>query len=130
MSATVLIIDDNENDILITKRVISKMGWDVKLRAALSGEAGLDLLKSENPLPALILLDLKMPGMDGFEVLRKIRHDKRLKHIPVSVVTHSALESDLAASYAGGANCVLHKTLDVDQFGKEIAHLLERYICN
>jgi CheY-like chemotaxis protein len=60
-----------------------------------------------------------MPGMDGFEVLQNIRHDKSLKHIPISVVTHSLLESDIAASYEGGANCVLHKALDIDQFGKK-----------
>ncbi len=68
MSRTVLIIDDNENDILITKRVLSKMGRDIKVEAALNGEAGLELLQGGHPLPTLILLDLKMPGMDGIEV--------------------------------------------------------------
>ncbi len=130
MSQTVLIIDDNENDILITKRVLSKMGRDIKVKAALSGEAGLELLHSGNPLPTLILLDLKMPGMDGIEVLRRIRHDKSLKHIPISVITHSALESDVTASYESGANSVLHKALDIDRFGKEIARLLERCMYN
>src|SRR5574337_2008630 len=89
MERRVLIVDDSEDDILLTQMVLSKMGLKIRTEAVLSGEQGLTRLRDGAPLPSLILLDLKMPRMDGLHVLRAIRNDERLRCIPVIVVTHS-----------------------------------------
>ena len=70
MQQTILIIDDSKDDILITKRVLSKIRPEIRTEVASSGNAGLTLLRDAGELPALILLDLKMPVKDGFEVLQ------------------------------------------------------------
>ncbi len=128
MKKTLLIIDDNEDDILITERVLSKIAPEVKREVAKNGETGLALLRDGRPLPELILLDLKMPGMSGFDVLRQIRADARLKHIPVVVVTSSALEADEKEAGRAGADSFLHKAFDMDQFSRDIEPLLKRYL--
>lgn len=128
MKKTILIIDDSEDDILLTKMVLAKTGRDIRPESALSGEAGLAMLRDGRPLPALILLDMKMTGMDGLDVLRTIRGDPDLSHIPVMMVTHSELESDRAASSAAGANGFFHKSIDMDEFRKDMERILERHV--
>jgi two-component system response regulator len=128
MPETVLIIDDNQDDVLIARRVLSRLEREIRTEIASSGEEGLAFLGREKTLPALVLLDLKMPGMDGIEVLRRIRSDQRLKIVPVVVVTHSALESDVAACLQAGANVVLHKAFDIELFRKEIGAVLDRWL--
>jgi two-component system response regulator len=125
---TILIIDDSEDDILLTKRVLVKIGRTIKTDTALSGDAGLALLRRGAVLPSLILLDLKMPKLDGIEVLRKIRDDERLRSIPVVIITHSDLESDREASYKAGANSFLHKSVDIDRFQKDLEHVLNEWM--
>jgi two-component system, response regulator len=124
MERRVLIIDDSEDDILLTKMVLAKIGRSVKADTALNGEAGLALLRGATALPSLILLDLKMPKLNGIEVLRKIRDDERLCRLPVVIVTHSELDSDREASYKAGANCVLHKAVDIDHFRRELEQVM------
>jgi two-component system response regulator len=128
MEQTLLIIDDEEDDVLITERVLSEMGREIRIKVANSGPAALALLQDREELPALILLDRKMPGMDGLGVLRRIRADKSLSHIPVVIVSHSTLESDVTEAYAAGADSVLHKALDLDQFSRDIESVLERWL--
>jgi CheY-like chemotaxis protein len=128
MKKTIFIIDDNEDDILLTKMVLAKTGRDIAMESALSGEAGLAMLRDGRPLPALILLDMKMTGMDGLEVLRGIRGDRDLRHIPVLMMTHSELESDRAASLAAGANGFSHKAVDMDEFKRDMELILERWL--
>jgi CheY-like chemotaxis protein len=130
MKQTVLIIDDDENDVLIAKRVLSKIDREIKTAVALNGAAGLEFLRSGIELPALILLDLKMPGMSGFDTLRQIRADDLLKSALVIVVTSSYLESDMTEAYASGADCFLYKTLDTDQFTRDLKLIVERRIRN
>lgn len=130
MKQTLLIIDDDSNEVMITKRILSKIAPEIGMDVALSGDAGLALLRSGNPLPALILLDLKMPGVSGIDVLREIRADKRLKHLTVIVVTNSTLESDRQKSIDAGANLYIQKALDIDQYSKDINALLEHYLRN
>jgi two-component system, response regulator len=125
----ILIIDDSEDDILLTQMVLAKISGNIKVETALSGEAGLASLHSKGSLPSLILLDLKMPGMDGLDVLCAIRADERLRPIPVIIVTHSDLESDKDACYKIGANSFLSKSVDLDQFKETIRKELERWIC-
>jgi CheY-like chemotaxis protein len=128
MPEKVLIIDDNQDDVLIARRVLSRLKEGVLTEVASDGEEGLVFLGAEKTLPALVLLDLKMPGMGGIEVLRRIRGDQRLKSVPVIIVTHSALESDVAACLEAGANAVLHKAFDIDRFSKEIEAVLGRWL--
>ena len=128
MEPTILIIDDSEDDILLTKMVLTKIRGKIKVDAARDGEEGLALLRSGAELPALILLDLKMPRMGGLDVLHAIRADERLRHTPVIIVTHSDLESDKEASYKSGANSYLNKSVDLDQFMKHIRSELEKWI--
>lgn len=124
---TVLIIDDDENDVLIAKRVLSRIDPKIRVEAAPSGEAGLALLQGARELPELVLLDLKMPGMNGFGTLRRIRADERLKDLPVVVVTSSSLDSDLKEAYEAGANSFLHKAFG-DQFHADITFVLKRWL--
>ena len=124
----VLIIDDNQDDVLITKRVLSKLGPEIRTEVAPNGMAGISSLRSGKDLPAMILLDLKMPGMSGFDTLRQIRAEERLKNIPVVVVTSSSLETDVKEAYAAGADSFLHKAFDLDQFSRDLKHLLERWL--
>ncbi len=128
MAPTILIIDDSQDDVLITEMVLAKVGRDLATQSASSGEEGFAVLKDGKVNPALILLDLKMPGMGGIEFLRRIRSDEGLKHIPVVVVTHSSLDVDVKASYAAGADGFVQKAFDMDQFGREIQRALDRWL--
>ena len=128
MSYTVLVVDDDPDDLEITRRAIAKLGCGVACMTACRGEEALTLLRGCGELPALILLDLKMPGMNGIDTLRHIRSDDRLKHIPVVIVTNSTLESDRRAALAAGANAFLHKAFDLDQYGRDIQGQLERWV--
>lgn len=130
MASTVLIIDDNQDDILITKKVFSKIAPEVSTESALSGEAGLALLKCEEALPTIILLDLKMPGMGGLDALRQMRSDERLRNIPVIVVTSSTLDSDEKEAYEAGADSFVNKAFDIEQFASDMKLILKRYLRN
>ncbi len=128
MGQKLLIIDDDEHDVLITKSILSKIRPGITIEVASSGEEGLARLREGTVLPALILLDVNMPGMSGINVLSKIRDEKQLNPIPVVIVTNSISENDLVASYKSGANSILLKTVDIDQFRRSIINLLERFI--
>ncbi len=128
MQPTILIIDDSEDDIIITKLALSKTGRAFRLQVALSGETGLTLIRRERTPPKLILLDLKMPRMDGIEVLRNIRDDESLRSIPVVMVTNSNLDSDEQKAVKAGADGFLHKATDLDQFKKGLERILDRWI--
>ena len=88
------------------------------------------MLRNGHGLPALILLDMKMPCMSGIEVLRKIRDDDRLRDLPVVVVTSSCLESDREEAIAGGASDYLQKPLGLEQFSKALESVLQRWLPN
>ena len=125
---TVLIIDDDQAEVLIATRVLSKIAPELGVDTALSGEAGLALLRSGRPLPVLVLLDLKIPGLSGLDVLRQIRADEHLKHLPVIIVTNSTLESDRQEALAAGADDYLHKAFDIKRFSSDVESLLQRYL--
>lgn len=125
---SILIVDDNPDDIEITKIVMAELGRKEKIEAASRGELALNCLRRGRDLPSLILLDLKMPGMSGIDTLREIRADVRLHCIPVVIVTSSSLESDRESAYATGADSFLHKSVDIDKFGKALDILLRRYL--
>jgi len=127
---TILIIDDNPDDVEIVKRILARMDRDLKVEAAPRGEVALELLRSGIALPSLILLDLKMPGMSGVDFMRIIRADERMKHVPVIIVTSSSLDSDEKKSYEAGADAFLHKAFDIDRFSSDLQSLLNRLLKN
>jgi two-component system response regulator len=124
----ILIIDDDPNDIFMTKRALLKSGFNVEVEAATSGEAALEFLQKEDCLPSLILLDVKMPIMSGIETLRRIRADERLGNIRVVILTTSILESDKKEAYEAGANYFLNKAFDIGQLCADIKSILERWL--
>ncbi|MDA8124623.1 MAG: response regulator [Deltaproteobacteria bacterium] len=127
-SDAILIIDDNRDDIEITRIVLEEIGRKEKVEAATDGYQAMKRLRENEHLPSLILLDLKMPGMSGFDCLREIREDQRLKPIPVIVVTSSSLESDRQESIDAGADSFLYKTIDIDRFGRSLDAELQRFL--
>jgi CheY-like chemotaxis protein len=125
MEPTVLIIDDNDDEILMTKFILAKINRNIRTHTALSGEAGLALLHGLTAPPSLILLDLKMPKLDGIEVLRIMQEDEHLRHIPVVIFTHSEPESGEKLAVKAGACSFLHKSTDLDQYKQDLARILE-----
>lgn len=121
-SARILLIDDNANDIELTLDAFSEARLANQIEVARSGREALDRLLGRTrrpdggrePLPDLILLDLKMPGVDGFEVLRQIKAAPVLRRIPVVILTSSREEGDRAMSYDTGANSYLVKPVAFD----------------
>jgi len=128
MKKSILIVDDNEDDIMFMKYALAKSGRQVQIMTALNGETALDLLLSGQNMPALILLDLKMPGIGGMETLREIRADARLNAIPVVIVTSSSLKADEDNARAVGADFYLQKALGLHQFTEDIKSVLGRWL--
>ena len=125
---TILIVDDDVDDIELTRLSLEAVRRDIIVKEALSGAAALKLIRDGGCCPDLILLDLKMPGMNGVETLREIRADARIKGIPVVIVTSSTLESDLEDANSAGADGFVHKAFDSSQFNKEIKTALDRWL--
>lgn len=122
--ANILLVDDNPMDVILTRDAFKEAKLKNKIMVANGGEEALDYLfgrnkfadRSEFPIPALVLLDLKMPGIDGFEVLRQIKTTEKLKRIPVIILTSSKEEGDRALSYDIGANSYLLKPVAFNGF--------------
>jgi CheY-like chemotaxis protein len=126
----IFIVDDSPTDIELTTIALEATGREIVVRFATDGKSALAMLRNGLRVPALILLDLKMPGMDGIEVLREIRADDRLRDLPVVVVTSSALELDRADAFAAGASGYIQKPLALDQFGKDLESVVRRWLPN
>ena len=126
----IFIIDDSPTDIELATIALEATGRKISVRSATDGKSALALLRNGLGLPALILLDLKMPGMNGIEVLRGIRADDLLRELPVVVVTSSALESDRTEAIASGANDYIQKPLALDRFSKALESILHRWLPN
>lgn len=115
----ILLVEDNPNDAELTMRALRKGGLANRLMWARGGEQALDYLfrQGEYALrsdvsPKLVLLDLKMPGMDGIDVLRVIKGDERTRRIPIVVMTSSQEERDIGQSYDLGVNSYVVKPVD------------------
>jgi two-component system, response regulator len=126
----ILIVEDNPSDIDLTRRALAKSHIANELIVVGDGQEALDYLFGTGdtggvaePLPALVLLDLKLPRVDGFEVLRRIRTDGRTKRLPVVILTSSREEQDVARSYDNGANSYIRKPVDFSQFSQAIESL-------
>jgi two-component system, response regulator len=124
---SILIVDDNPDDIFIAKRAIAKCRIDCLVEAISSGHQALERL-ANNQLPALVLLDLKMPQIGGIEILRFIRTREQTRYLPVVMLTSSKMEDDIKASYDAGANGYLHKAFDLPEFTEKLKTTLHYWI--
>jgi two-component system response regulator len=115
---TILLVEDSADDEALTVRALKQYPVANQVVVVRDGAEALDFLHGDRarPLPELVLLDLNLPGIDGLEVLRRIRADERTARLPVVILTGSAEESDLARSYAGGASSYVRKPVDFDEF--------------
>jgi len=128
---TILLIEDNSSDVELTRRAMSKAKISTELVVAEDGPKAMDYLRGEGTYagrsiaeaPSLVLLDLKLPGVPGLEVLRSIRADRRLRRIPVVILTSSKYEGDVSAGYDSGANSYVQKPVDFKAFQFVIEHL-------
>ncbi|GAB1350773.1 response regulator [Ignavibacteriales bacterium] len=119
MSRTILLVEDNSDDELLTIRALKKNNISNKIDVARDGQEAVDYLFGrmvEAELPALIILDIKLPKIDGLEVLRRIRANDTTKFIPVVILTSSNEEEDILASYGLGANSFIRKPVDFLKF--------------
>lgn len=127
----ILLVEDNPSDIGLTRRALEKSHIANKLIVVEDGQEALDYLFGGDPLtdpklnelPALILLDLKLPKVDGLQVLRRIRANERTSRLPVVMLTTSSEEDDIAQSYDLGANSYIRKPVDFNQFVEAIQYL-------
>lgn len=126
----ILLAEDNPNDVELILAAFKEANFLNKIHVAHDGEEALDFLHRRGthagrtgPQPAVILLDLKMPKVDGREVLRQVRADPQLRHLPVVVLTSSREESDLFASYELGANAFVVKPVDFQDFISAVSRL-------
>jgi CheY-like chemotaxis protein len=119
-TSVILIVEDQENDIVLITRAFRAAGIPNPIQAVRSGEEAVAYLsgegkfanRAEYPLPRIVLLDLRMPGMDGYEVLEWIRQQEGIRGLPVIVLTSSNLISDVNRAYQLGANSFFVKDVD------------------
>jgi two-component system response regulator len=120
----ILLVEDNPDDELLTRRAFAKNRIANPIVVAHDGVEALEMLHgAQNIRPSLVLLDLKLPRLDGIEVLSRLRADDRTRLLPVVVLTTSKEESDLIASYGHGANSYVRKPVDFEQFVDAVGQL-------
>jgi CheY-like chemotaxis protein len=127
----ILLAEDDANDVLLLERAFEKAGLKPSLRVVNDGEQAIGYLSGRGiyadrkkfPLPFLLLLDLKMPGTNGFEVLQWLRQEPDFKRLLIVVLTSSNLQSDVDRAYDLGANSYLVKPVSFD----EMANLIQRF---
>jgi DNA-binding response OmpR family regulator len=119
----ILLVEDNMDDELLTLRAFAKNNIKNEVVVVRDGVEALDWLRAATVLPQIVLLDLKLPRLDGLEVLRRIRADRRTKLLPVIVLTSSREEADVVQSYELGANSYVRKPVDFEQFIEAVKSL-------
>jgi len=127
----ILLVEDNPTDVELTLRALKKNNLANKVHVVTDGAEALDYLfatgvykeREIDKKPKVVLLDLKLPKVDGLEVLKKIKSDERTRDIPVVVLTSSKEEQDRIESYKLGVNSYIVKPVDFEQFTKSVAEL-------
>ena len=130
-NSTILLVEDNPDDIELTLRSLKKHNISNEVVVARDGAEALDYLfatgkyakRDTHTMPAVVLLDLKLPKVDGLEVLQRLRADERTKLLPVVIVTSSKEEQDLLNGYKLGANSYVRKPVDFVQFSEAVRQL-------
>ncbi|HLX12468.1 MAG TPA: response regulator [Bacteroidota bacterium] len=132
----ILLVEDNPNDVELAMRAFSKRGLDKHIAVVSDGAEALDFLfasgsySSRNPnhLPHIIFLDINLPKIDGFEVLRRVKENQRTRMIPVVMLTSSREDSDVVKSYQNGASSYVVKPIDYDLFIESVVELAKYWI--
>ena len=127
----ILLIEDSLDDAEMTLRALKKINLDNNIVHLENGQEALDFLFAKGKFetlrlssqPKVILLDIKMPKVDGMEVLRRIKSDKRTRMIPVVIMTSSSEEKDLVTSYKLGVNSYVVKPVDFENFSRAVGEL-------
>ena len=135
----VLMIEDSDEDFVAIERALKKTGYDLQLKRSINAAQALEFLNSgiaqrgsdyiknvkfDSNLPALILLDLNLPGMDGRDLLIEIKRDDRLKQIPVVILTTSNNPRDIMYCYQHGANSYQIKSVGFEKFAISIQNMV------
>ena len=131
MSQVILLVEDNSDDVLLTIRAFDKCNICNKVVVAIDGAEALDYLfftgkhefRDKNDTPVLILLDLKLPQIDGLEVLRQLRTKDSTKLLPVVILTSSKEDEDVIKGYSLGANSYVRKPVDFNHFVEAVRQL-------
>jgi len=127
----ILLVEDNEDHAFLVQKALRSNGLKNEIHHVTTGEKALDYLfrrgefadPADSPRPVLVLLDIRLPGMDGLEVLKAIKREEKLKTIPVCMLTSSPEESDLFTSYNSGANSYIQKPVDFNKFVETVKEL-------
>ncbi len=127
----ILLVEDNPDDQQLTLRALDRHHIANQVVIVHDGVEAIDYLfgtgefagRDPADLPALVLLDLKLPRLDGLEVLQRIRADERTRLLPVVILTSSAEERDLISGYSLGANSYVRKPVDFEQFAEAVRYL-------
>ena len=127
----ILFVEDNPADVELTLRALKNAHIANRIQVVQDGEQALDFLfrrgdhegRRGDALPRLVLLDLKLPKVDGLEVLRQVREDPRTRTLPVVILTSSKEERDLVSGYELGANSYIQKPVDFTQFQETVQQL-------
>lgn len=131
----ILVAEDDEADVVLMGLVFKQCGVLGQVVVTRDGEETLDYLQGSGKfrqrpasLPALVLLDLKLPKLSGLEILERIRGDGGLREIPVVVFTSSLAEQDRTASLAGGANEFVIKPIDLEAYSAALEKIIRTYV--
>ena len=132
-----IIIEDSDEDFEVLQLLLLSIGIENPIRRYASSKEALDMLRRLNrtdarpqrePLPALILLDLNLPGTDGRELIYRFRSDDRLQSVPIIVLTTSSSPQDVRSSYKAGANSYVVKPVDLDRLEGILKSLVDFWL--
>lgn len=132
----ILLVEDSEDNVFLVRHAMQKAGISARLEVATSGEQAIEYLGGTNgysdwkqfPLPAIVLLDLKMPGMSGFDVLKWIRQHPGLKALRVAMLTSSEMPSEIRMAHDLGANIFLTKPVQLERLVQIMKTLNEHWL--
>jgi two-component system response regulator len=121
----ILLVEDNPDDVVLTLRALKKNNISNEVVVKRDGVEALDYLLGPDAreLPVVVLLDIKMPRLDGLEVLQRLRAAERTRLLPVVILTSSKEEADILNGYKLGANSYVRKPVDFDRFNEAVRHL-------
>jgi len=131
--ARVLLVEDDPGDVELTRETLRDGKVHIELQVVNDGFEALQYLRKQGDhrdalMPDLVILDLNLPRKDGREVLREIREDPELKHLPVVVLTTSSADEDIVRSYGLGANCYATKPMGLGEFSKIVKAIQEFWL--
>jgi CheY-like chemotaxis protein len=127
-----LLIEDNAADAELILRVLKKTKKSIQVYQARDGEQALEMLENwpgSLPCPLIILLDLKLPKVDGLQVVKQIKSNEKFQCLPVIMLTSSDQNEDIQTAYKNGANSYITKSIDFDEFSRKI-EILQLYWCS